>query len=327
VSRPKVFVTRTLPGDALTLLSAQAEVDVWQDEGPPPRAAMLERTKAADGLITLLTDKVDAELLAAAPRLRAVSNVAVGYDNIDIEACTQRRIPVGHTPGVLTETSAELTFSLMLAAARRVVESDAYVRAGQWRTWDPGLFLGRDLNGATLGIVGLGQIGAAVARMAQCFQMRVLYTSRTPKLELEASLGVQREPLQTLLAESDFISLHVPLSDETRRLIDRAAFARMKPTAILVNAARGPVVDTAALIDALTERRIAGAALDVTDPEPLPGDHPLLRCPNLTITPHIGSATIATRSRMAVRAVENLLAGLRGERPRHCVNARALGLS
>jgi glyoxylate reductase len=273
-----------------------------------------------DGLITLLTDKVDAPLLAAAPSLRAVSNVAVGYDNIDVQACSARRIPVGNTPGVLTETTADFAFAMLMGLARRVAEADAYVRAGRWRTWSPTLLLGADIHGATLGLVGLGQIGAAVARRARGFGMRVLYVNRHPRPELETELGLRRVDKATLLAESDFLSLHVPLTPETRHWVGRAELAAMKPGAMLINTARGPVVDQAALAEALAEGRLGGAALDVTDPEPLPMDSPLLKLPNVLIAPHIASASHATRGLMASMAVDNLLAALEGRRPPHCVN-------
>jgi glyoxylate reductase len=273
-----------------------------------------------DGLITLLTDKVDAPLLDAAPSLRAVSNVAVGYDNIDVRACSARRIPVGNTPGVLTETTADFAFAMLMGLARRVAEADAYVRAGRWRTWSPTLLLGADVHGATLGLVGLGQIGAAMARRARGFGMRVLYVNRHPRPELETELGLRRVDKATLLAESDFLSLHVPLTPETRHWVGRAELAAMKPGAMLINTARGPVVDQAALAEALAEGRLGGAALDVTDPEPLPMDSPLLKLPNVLIAPHIASASHATRGLMASMAVDNLLAALEGRRPPNCVN-------
>lgn len=293
---------------------------MWEDELPPPREALLEHARGVEGLITLLTDRVDAPLLAAAPSLRAVSTVAVGYDNIDVSACTARRIPVGNTPGVLTETTADFAFALLMGLARRVAEADAYVRAGRWRTWSPTLLLGSDIHGATLGIVGLGHIGAAVARRARGFGMRVLYVNRHPRPELEAELGLRRVDKATVLAESDFLSLHMPLNAETRHWLGRAELAAMKPGAMLINTARGSVVDQAALIEALAQGRLGGAALDVTEPEPLPSDSPLLKLPNVLIAPHIASASHATRGRMASMAVDNLLAALEGRRPPHCVN-------
>ncbi|HLL01570.1 MAG TPA: D-glycerate dehydrogenase [Myxococcaceae bacterium] len=318
--RPRVFVTRQLPGEALGRLSKHVDLRVWEDELPPPREALLERAREADGLITLLTDRVDGPLLQAAPSVRAVSNVAVGYDNIDVAACTARRVPVGHTPGVLTETTADFAFALLMGLARRVAEADAYVRAGKWRTWSPTLLLGADVHGTTLGIAGLGQIGAAMARRARGFGMRVLYVSRQPRPELEAELGLWRVDKATLLAESDFLSMHVPLTPQTRHWLGRAELAAMKPGAMLINTARGTVVDQAALIEALASGHLGGAALDVTEPEPLPMDSPLLKLPNVLIAPHIASASHATRGRMASMAVDNLLAALDGRRPPHCVN-------
>lgn len=318
--RPRVFVTRQLPGEALARLAARASLRVWEGALPPSRDVLLAEAREAEGLITLLTDRVDEGLLAAAPSLRGVSNVAVGYDNIDVRACSARRIPVGNTPGVLTETSADFAFALLMALARRVVEADTYVRAGRWKTWEPGLLLGTDLHGATLGLVGLGAIGTAVARRARGFGMRLLSVHRRPRPELEAQLGITRVDKATLLAESDFISLHVPLNAETRHWLGRAEFAAMKRGALLVNTARGGVVDPNALAEALASGQVGGAALDVTDPEPLPLDSPLLTVPNVLLAPHIASASHATRGRMASMAVDNLLAALEGRVPPHCVN-------
>jgi glyoxylate reductase len=300
----RCFVTRDLPGGALDRLRAEHDVDAWPEPDPPPRAALLRGVKNADALLSQLTDPVDAELLEAAPRLKAIANYAVGYDNIDIAAATARGIPVGNTPDVLTETTAELAFALMLAVARRIVEADRYVREGRWGPWSPDLLLGHDLHGSTLGIVGFGRIGRAVARRAEGFGMTVIH-------------GL---PLEELLERSDFVSLHAPLTPQTRGLIGAAELERMKPTAILVNTARGPMVDTGALARALRTGAIAGAGLDVSDPEPLPADHPLLDAPNLVIAPHIGSASHRTREAMADMAVDNLLAALAGERMPHCAN-------
>lgn len=319
VSRPRVFVTRRLPGDALGRLRAVAEVEVWPDDLPPPREALLAGVREADGLICLLTDRIDAEVLDAAPRLRVISTMAVGYDHIDIAAATARGIPVGNTPGVLTETTADLAWALLLATARRVVEGDRFVREGRWRTWDPNLLLGYDVHGATLGVVGMGAIGQAVARRAAGFGMRVLYTRRS---ETNATIG-ERVTLEKLLRESDFVSLHVPLTDETQHLIGERELRLMKPTAILINTARGPVVDQRALARALREGAIAGAGVDVTEVEPIPPDDPLLSAPNVVILPHIGSASYATRARMADMAVENCIAGLEGRPLPHCVNPEA----
>jgi glyoxylate reductase len=288
---------------------------------PPQPDELASRMRKADGVICLLTDRIDAALIAACPRLRVISNVAVGYDNVDIAAATARRIPVGNTPGVLTDTAADLAFALMLAAARRVVEAERFVRDGRWRTWDPNQLLGRDVFGATLGIVGYGTIGQAVARRAAGFSMRVLYTKSSPSSSEYAIDGQPRHvSLDALLRESDFVSLHVPLAESTRHLIGEPQLRAMKPTAFLINTARGGVVDQAALVCALHEGWIAGAGLDVAEVEPVPSGDPLLDAPNVVLLPHIGSASHATRERMASMAVDNCIAGLRGERLPHSVN-------
>jgi glyoxylate reductase len=283
-------------------------VEVWPGRLPPTPADLRAACRDADGLLCLLTDRIDAALLDAAPRLRAVSVMAVGVDNVELEACSARGVQVGNTPGVLTETTADLAFALLLATARRVVEGEAAVRAGDWPTWEPGAFLGEEVHGATLGVIGTGRIGAAVARRGEGFGMRVRGVS--------SSTG----ELHDVLADSDFVSLHVPLNAATSGLIGEAELRAMKPTAVLVNTARGPVVDTAALERALREGWIAGAGLDVTDPEPLPPDHPLLATGRAVVTPHIGSASRRTRELMASMAVDNLLAALRGERMPHLAN-------
>jgi glyoxylate reductase len=304
----KVFVTRRLPGDALNRLAAEHDAEVWPEQMPPGRDELLARAPELDGLLSLLTDPVDAELVEAAPRLKAISNYAVGVDNVDLEAAAARGIPVGNTPDVLTDTTADLAVALMLGISRHLVEGDAYVRRGEWRTWETGLLLGHDLHGSTVGIVGFGRIGQAVGRRLEGFGCEILHTSRSGGVRLEE-----------LLVRSDFVTLHSPLTPDTRGLIGDEALARMKPTAYLVNTARGPIVDSEALGRALHGGGIAGAALDVTDPEPLPGDHPLLGAPNLLVLPHLGSATEATRARMADMAVDNLLAGLAGEAMPHSV--------
>jgi lactate dehydrogenase-like 2-hydroxyacid dehydrogenase len=311
-AQARVFVTRQLPGDSLERLTAEHDVEVWPERLPPPRAELLARAPELEGLLSLLTDPVDAELIEAAPNLRAISNYAVGVDNVDVEAASARGIPVGNTPGVLTESTADLALALMLGIARRLGEGEAFVRAGEWVTWEPGLMLGRDLHGATVGIVGYGRIGQAVGRRLEGFGCELLINSR--------SGGV---PLEELLERSDFVTLHCPLTPDTRHLLDESALRRMRPTAYLVNTARGPIVDSDALARALNAGELAGAALDVTDPEPLPGDHPLLEAPNLLVVPHVGSATVATRQRMADMAVDNLLAGLAGEPMPNQVTPRA----
>ncbi|HNS51349.1 MAG TPA: D-glycerate dehydrogenase [Anaerolineae bacterium] len=325
--KPKVFVTRIIPDGGLDLVRQACDARIWQDETPPPRAVLLDQVEGMDGLLCLLTDPIDAGVMdAAGPQLRVISNLAVGYDNVDLRAATARGIPVGNTPGVLTETTADLAFALIMASARRLVEGVDYVRAGHWRTWGPMLLLGHDVHGATLGIVGMGRIGQALARRAAGFDMQVVYHDPYCDEEKGASLGAAvRCTLDELLAESDFVSLHVPLGPDTHHLIDAAALGKMKRTAVLVNTSRGPVVDGGALYDALASGRIAYAALDVTDPEPLPAGHRLLALPNCLVVPHIASASWATRTRMAVMAAENLLAGLRGDRLPNCVNPEVYG--
>jgi glyoxylate reductase len=303
----RCFVTRRLPFPALDRLRARHDVDVWPERLPPPYEQLVTRAADAEGLLTLLTDKVDAELIGRCPHLRAISNYAVGYDNVDLDAASARGIPVGNTPDVLTDATADLAFALLLAAARKLPEAVGAVRDGDWLTWEPARYLGAQVFGATVGIVGFGRIGQAVARRASGFEMTVLHT------------GSGGDALGAVLERSDFVSLHLPLTPDTYHLIDDAALSRMKPGAILVNTARGPIVDHDALRRALMAGEIAGAALDVTDPEPLPSDAPLLDAPNLIVVPHIGSATRAARERMADLAVDNLLAGLDGEPMPHRV--------
>ena len=290
----RIFVARRIVGDALARLVAAHDVDVWDGELPPEPSELRERAAGVEGLLCLLTERIDAELLDAAPHLRVVSNYAVGTDNVDLEACAARGIAVGRTPDVLTDATADLAWALILASVRRLPEAAAAVRAGEWRTFEATRWLGSTLAGKTLGIVGFGRIGQAVARRAEGFGMEVVHT------------------MPDLLATADVVSLHCPLTPETRGLIGAGALAQMKPTAHLVNTARGPIVDHAALADALHAGRIAGAALDVTDPEPLPSNHPLLQAPNLLVVPHIGSATLEARSAMTEIAVANLEAGLEG---------------
>lgn len=314
-------MTRPIAQPALRRLAQAARVELWDDDLPPAHDELLKDLARADAVLSMVSDRFDAATIAALPNLVAISNLAVGVDNIDLEAATRAGIPVGHTPGVLTETTADLAFALMMAAARRVVEGDQFVRAGKWRTWTPKLMLGRDVWGATLGIIGWGAIGQAVARRASGFGMRILYVSRQDPDPAPANPpGAERVDLARLLAESDFISIHVPLTGATRHLIGVHELAAMKSTAIIVNTARGQVIDQAALTAALQSGRIAGAALDVTETEPIDPDDPLLKLPSVVITPHIGSASFATRLKMAELAVDNLLDVFAGRIPRRCAN-------
>lgn len=321
---PRVFVARRLPGSAVEELSRSVEVELWREELPPPHEMLLEQARNSDGLMTLVTDRIDGPLLDQAPRLRVVSNVAVGFDNIDVPAATAHGVIITNTPGVLTETTADFAFALLMAAARRVVEGDRFTREGRWKTWDPGLLLGTDIYGSTLGIVGLGQIGVQVARRATGFGMTLLYHDVRRNEEAERQYGLQYVPLDQLLARSDFVSLHVLLSEQTRHLINRESLARMKRGAILINAARGPVVDSTALYEALRDGQLAAAALDVTEVEPISATDPLLTLPNVIVTPHIASGSFATRARMGMLAVENMLAALDGRRPPNIVNPEVL---
>ncbi len=297
------------------------DLDFWPERLPPPREVLLERVVGCDGIVTLLTDRVDAELFdRAGPQLRVVSNMAIGVDNVDLEAAAARGVIVGNTPDVLTETTADLTFALILAGMRRLLEGVEFIRRGEWVTWEPQGFLGHDVYGATLGIVGMGRIGAAVARRARAFSMPTLFLGRRPMPAMAAALDVEQVgSLAELLERSDVVSLHAPATDATRHMIDAAALRQMKPTAVLVNTARGPLIDTTALIEGLDVGEIACAALDVTDPEPLPADHPLVRHQRAIVVPHVGSATLTTRQKMAGIAADNLLRVLRGEQARHVV--------
>jgi len=314
--RPKVFVSRLIPDDGLRPIRQACDVTIWEGDEPPGRAELLAAVEGCTGVLTLLTDSVDNEFLdRAGPGLKVVSNFAVGFDNVDVPACTARGVAVGNTPGVLTETTADLAFALLMAAARRVAEGDRYVRAGRWKTWGPMLLLGPDVHGSTIGIVGFGRIGQAMARRARGFGMKVLYHDLTrADAAVEAEHSATYLPLEELLPASDFVSLHVNLSDQTRGLMNTERLGWMRPGAILVNTSRGPVVDHKALFDALRDGVIAGAGLDVTDPEPIPADDPLLSLENCLVVPHIASASRPTRSKMAQMAAANLLAGVRGER-------------
>jgi len=326
MTKPRVFVTRVMAQEALDKIAQATEMEVWPEELPPPYEVLLEKARDAEGLATLLSDRVDAALMDTAPKLKVVSNMAVGYDNISIAEATKRHIVVSNTPGVLNETTADLTFTLLMAAARRVVEADNYTRKGQWKTWGPKILLGQDIHNATLGIIGLGRIGAEVAKRGRGFNMKVLYYDEIRRSEEEErQLGVEYIPeLAKLLSSADFISVHVPLLPQTHHLIGATEFALMKPTAVFINTSRGPVVDQRALYEALKSGQIFAAAIDVTEVEPISPADPLLTLDNIIITPHIASASFTTRKNMALMAAENLLAGLRGQVPPNCVNPEAL---
>jgi glyoxylate reductase len=323
--RPLVAVTRVIPRAGLDLVREACEVRLWAGDLPPSAAQLADLLRGCEGALTLLTDTIDGAVLDREPQLKVVSNFAVGYDNVDVPAATERGVAVCNTPGVLTAATADATWSLLMAAARRVVEGVDYVRAGKWQTWGPTLLLGQEVTGATLGIVGFGRIGKEVAKRARGFEMTVLVYDTYRDEAAEAELGVAFRPLDDLLREADFVTLHVALTDETHHLMGAREFGLMKPTAVLVNAARGPVVDTDALVAALRDGEIFAAGLDVTDPEPLPADHPLVSLPNCTIVPHTASGTVQTRDAMATLAARNLLAVLQGEEPPACVNPEVLG--
>jgi lactate dehydrogenase-like 2-hydroxyacid dehydrogenase len=320
MSKPRVFVTRRLLEPAMKMVLESCHADLWSNEMPPPHEIILERVCGVDGLLCLLTDRIDTEVMdAAGSGLKVISNCAVGMDNLDVAAATSRGIPVCNTPGVLTDATADFTFALLIAAARRVVEGERQVRSGTWKTWSLDTLLGADFTSATLGLVGFGRIGKAVARRATGFGMRIIYSDPNPASP-EPGVEAAHVDFDTLLRESDFVSLHTPLTNETRGLMNAAAFAKMKPTSVLVNTSRGPVVDQTALYEALKSQRIFAAALDVTVPEPLPIDNPLLTLKNCIIVPHIASASWQARQKMSMMAAENLIAGLKGERLPNCVN-------
>ncbi len=319
----RVFATRELPGDGFAALREDPDfdLDVWPEDFPPSREALLKRVEGVDGLVCLITDQIDGEVLAAAgAQLKVVSQMAVGVDNVDVAACSARGIPVGNTPGVLTETTADMAWALILASARRVVEAAEYVKAGEWKTWTPTQMAGIDVYGSTLGVIGFGAIGQAIARRAQGFGMRVLCWNRTPRPDEAEAVGAEQRPFDEVLSRSDFVVVSVALTDDTRGLINAAAFEQMHPGSILINTARGPIVDEEALVDALRRERIGGAGLDVTAAEPLSMDSPLLTMHNVVVLPHIGSASMATRSKMADIAVANLRAGLAGRPLPHSVS-------
>lgn len=318
MSQARIFVTRQLRQAALDRLAEYGQVEVWPEFLPPAYDILRQKTEELDALLCLLTDRVDEALIQAAPHLKVISNMAVGYDNIHVAAASRRGIPVGNTPGALTETTADFAFALLMAAARRIPEAQAYIQAGHWKTWHPTVLSGQDIYGAALGIVGFGRIGQAVARRAAGFGMRVL--AHGGRDEAISEMGAEKVSLADLLAQSDYVSLHVPLNEKTHHLIGAAELRMMKPTAILVNTARGAVIDPQALYDGLRRGDILAAALDVTEPEPIPPDDPLLALENCLVVPHIASASVATRRRMADMAVDNVIAGLIGKRLPNCVN-------
>ncbi|MCF2136388.1 MAG: D-glycerate dehydrogenase [Candidatus Thorarchaeota archaeon] len=323
----KVFVTRKIPEEGLNIIKKECDAIVWEKETPPTEQEIIDVSQDCEGIVTLLSDPINAHVIESLPKLRVIAQYAVGYDNIDVEAATKKGILVTNTPGVLTETTADLAWALLMAASRRIVEADKYVRNGQWKVaWGPQLLLGRDIYDATIGIVGMGRIGFAVARRARGFGMKIIYTNRsesTTTKKAEDELGALRVDLDTLLEQSDFVSLHVPLTKHTRHLINRERLRRMKPTAVLINTARGPVVHEEALIEALQKGWIRAAGLDVFTKEPLSQDSPLISLPNVILAPHIGSASVETRSKMSLMCAENLLAGLKGIRPKNLVNDTA----
>ena len=321
VLRPRVFVTRQIFPEAVDLISGAAETEVWPHDEPPTAAQLREKIEAADGVLTNIMDQVDASVLQAARRLKVVSQLGVGLDNIDVEEATRRGVLVGNTPGVLAKATADAGFALLMSAARRIGESERWLRGGNWKlAFHPMYWLGVDVHGATLGIVGLGQIGLEMAKRALGFEMKVIYYSRTRKPDLESRYGLEYADPGTLLSSADFVSLHVPLTPETRHFISERELRMMKPTAILINLARGPVVDAKALYTALSEGWIRSAALDVTDPEPINQDDPLLTLDNVIITPHIGSASTASRLETSLLAAQNVVAGIQGQRLVHCAN-------
>ena len=326
MAKPKVFVARKMAQEALDKIAEVADVDLWQDDAPTPREVLMAKVKDIDGLLSLLTEKVDVELMDIAPKLKVVSNLAVGFDNINVPEATKRGILVGNTAEVLTETTADFAFALIMAAGRRVAEGDRWTKSGKWKTWGPMILLGYDIHHATLGIIGCGRIGFAVAKRARGFNMKILYydiVRRKPEEEKEFGLEYVTS-MNELISRSDFVTVHVPLNESTRHMIGTTEFAKMKPTAVFVNSSRGPVVDQKALYEALKSGQIFAAGLDVTEVEPIPMDDPLLTLENIIIAPHIASGSVATRTKMANLAAANLIAGLKGEMPPSCVNPEVL---
>jgi glyoxylate reductase len=324
MSKPRIYITRPLPQAAMQILEGQVEYRMWERENEPvKRETLLREIVDVEGIICLITEKMDAEVIERAHRCRVIAQVAVGYDNIDVAAATNRCIYVTNTPCMLTETTADMAWAILMATARRVVEGDKFTRSGRWKTWELMGFTGQDVHGATLGIIGMGRIGAAIARRAKGFAMPILYHNRTRAEALEAELGARYASMDDLLRQSDFVMISVALTAETRHLISERALGLMKPTAILVNIARGPIVDQRALYRALVDRKIWAAGLDVFEVEPVPMDEPLLKLDNVVVPPHLGSGSIATRTKMATMAAENCLAGVTGKIPPNVVNPEA----
>ncbi|AFK22214.1 glyoxylate reductase [Pyrococcus sp. ST04] len=325
--RPRVFITREIPENGIRMLEKEFDVEVWGEEKEIPREVLLEKVKDVDALVTMLSERIDREIFENAPRLRIVANYAVGYDNIDVEEATRRGIYVTNTPDVLTDATADLAFALLLATARHLIKGDKFVRSGEWKrkgiAWHPKWFLGFDVYGKTIGIIGFGRIGQAIARRARGFNMRILYYSRTRKLDAERELNAEFKPLEELLRKSDFVVLAVPLTKETMYMINEDRLRIMKRSAILINVARGKVVDTKALIKALKEGWIAGAGLDVFEEEPY-YDEELFSLENVVLTPHIGSATFGAREGMAELVARNLIAFKKGEIPPTLVNREVI---
>ncbi len=322
MQKPKVYITRELPERGIKKIKEHFDVEVWPEYAPPPKKVIVDKVAAADALVSLLSDKIDPEVFNAAPKLKIVSQLAVGFDNIDIAEATKRGIYVTNTPEVLTDTTADFAWALLMAIARRVVEADKYVRTGQWLvSWHPAMLSGRDIHGATIGVIGAGRIGYAVAKRAKGFDMKVLVYDVIPRPEIEKDFGAKKVDLDTLLRESDFVSVHVPLMKETHHLINAQRLSLMKKTAYLINNSRGPVVDEKALYEALKKGQIAGAGLDVFEQEPTPVDNPLLKLDNVVVAPHISSASLETRAKMSEMVAENLVAFFEGKKPPNLVNS------
>jgi glyoxylate reductase len=321
MAKPNVLVTRIIPNAGLEKIQDLANTEIWPGDEAPPYEVLLEKVKGIDGLVCLLTDQIDKKIMGAAGKsLRVISQMAVGFDNIDIEAATRCKIPVGNTPGVLTDTTADFAFALLMAAARRIAEGERYVKEGHWKTWGPTLLMGLDIHNATLGLIGFGRIGQAMAQRAQGFNMKVVFYDKDVDDDTLSGAGAEALPFEDVLKQADFLSLHVPLTPDTEHMISETEYKMMKPSAVLINTSRGSVVDMKALYQALNQGEIAYAALDVTDPEPIPIDDPLLTLHNCLIVPHIASSSVVTRNKMSMMAAANLEAGLFGMQLPHCVN-------